>query len=201
MSPGAEHAPESEEEALMLAGKPYLASDQHLVNLRARCRKYIQKYNTLIIPDQLEEATELLKELTEGRTAVEKVFIEPPFRCDGRNLRFGKNVYMNFGCVILDCAKVTFGDNVLLAPNVQIYAATHPLDHIERRGRELAYEITIGDDVWIGGGAIILPGVTIGSRSVVGAGSVVTKSVPEDVVVAGNPARVIRHIKQSTTAA
>ncbi|KAI8802179.1 trimeric LpxA-like protein [Cladochytrium replicatum] len=208
--------PECEAEALMQAGKPYDGSDPFLTSLRSRARKVLHKYNSLILPDQWDEGMDVLRELVDGRSEIDRVFIEPPFRCDisfilgsvllmnrfspvkkGRNLRFGKNIYLNFGCVVLDCGKVTFGDNVMLAPNVQIYAASHPLDAIQRRGPELALPVTIGDDVWIGGGAIILPGITIGSRSVVAAGAVVTKKVPEDVVVAGNPAKVIRELQKS----
>lgn len=124
----------------------------------------------------------------------EGVWIEPPFHCDyGSNIILGDKVYFNFNCVILDCAAVTIGSNVCFGPAVQIYTATHPLNAIERRaGLEFAKSIEIADDVWIGGGAIICPGVRIGARSVIGAGSVVTRDVPADVIAAGNPCRALR---------
>jgi maltose O-acetyltransferase len=125
------------------------------------------------------------------------VWIEPPFFCDyGSNIRMGDRVFFNFNCVILDPGLVTIGSDVQLGPAVQIYTATHPLGHAARRaGPELAKPVTIGSDVWVGGGAIILPGVTIGARSVIGAASVVTADVPEGVLAAGNPCRVIRTIE------
>lgn len=122
-------------------------------------------------------------------------YLEPPFRCDyGANITLGKNFYANFNCVVLDVAPVVIGDNVLFAPNVQIYTAGHPLDVKSRveEGIEFGTPITIGNNVWLGGGVIVCPGVTIGDNSVIGAGSVVTKDVPANVVAAGNPCRVIR---------
>ena len=123
-------------------------------------------------------------------------WIEPPFYCDyGRNITLGDRVYFNFHCVVLDCAAVTIGSDVFFGPGVQVYAATHPLDHVERKsGRELARPVTIESDVWVGGGAILCPGVRVGARSVIGAGSVVTRDVPEGVFAAGNPCRVIRDL-------
>ncbi len=120
--------------------------------------------------------------------------IEPDFRCDfGFNILAGDNLFMNFGCVLLDCAPITIGDNVLIGPGVHMYAATHPVDPaVKATGRELAFPITIGSDVWIGGHATICPGVTIGDGAVIGAGSVVTKDVPPRTVVAGNPAMPLR---------
>ncbi len=120
--------------------------------------------------------------------------IEPPFFCDyGTNITLGKKVFMNFNCVVLDVAPVQIGDFVLLGPAVQIYTATHPLQAAQRRlGLESGKKIIIGPDVWIGGGAIICPGVSIGARSVIGAGSVITKDIPEDVFAAGNPCQVRR---------
>lgn len=123
------------------------------------------------------------------------VCLEPPFRCDyGTNIYLGEKVYFNFDCVILDVCEVRIGNNVFIAPGVHIYAATHPLDAELRRTQEFGKPVTIGNDVWIGGKAVICPGVTVGDRSVIGAGSVVTKDVPSDVVVAGNPAKVIRRL-------
>lgn len=121
--------------------------------------------------------------------------IEAPIFCDvGAHIYVGDNFFANAGCCLLDVAEIRIGHNVFFAPNVQLYTATHPLDHLERRSAESGRPIVIGDDVWIGGNAVVLPGVRIGSRCVVGAGSVVTKDVPSDVVVAGNPARVIRQL-------
>ncbi|PNW77847.1 hypothetical protein CHLRE_10g454150v5 [Chlamydomonas reinhardtii] len=125
-------------------------------------------------------------------------FIEPPFRCDyGYNITVGSDVYMNFNCCVLDCNKVTIGSRVLFGPNVQIYTAAHPLAGSLRngtKGPEYALPISIGDDVWVGGGAIVLPGVSIGNGSVVGAGAVVTRNVEPYTVVAGNPARLVRRL-------
>ncbi|RYZ22021.1 MAG: sugar O-acetyltransferase, partial [Chitinophagaceae bacterium] len=120
--------------------------------------------------------------------------IQAPFYCDyGTNISIGENVFFNFNCVVLDVAPVRIGNRTLIGPAVQIYTATHPMDAATRAlGLEAGAPVTIGDDVWIGGGAIILPGVTIGDRSVIGAGSVVTKDVPPDVFAAGNPCRVVR---------
>lgn len=175
----------------MLAGELYLASDPELLAARLRTRQRLVAYNASR-PDEAERRRLLLAELF-GRLDG-KVEIEPPFFCDyGENIRAGDNLYMNFNCVVLDCAAVTFGSNVLLGPAVQIYAATHPTDPAVRRsGRELAAPVTIGDDVWIGGGAIICPGVTIGSGTSIAAGSVVVRDLPSGVVAAGNPCRVIR---------
>ncbi|KAG2449522.1 hypothetical protein HYH02_005664 [Chlamydomonas schloesseri] len=147
----------------------------------------------------MESRTRVLTQLLGGLNAASPPFIEPPFRCDyGYNITVGSDVYMNFNCCILDCNRVTIGNRVLFAPNVQVYAATHPLDgHVRNgtQGPEYALPISIGDDVWVGGGAIILPGVSIGSGSVVGAGSVVTRNVEPYTVVAGNPACLIRRLK------
>ena len=121
-------------------------------------------------------------------------YIEPNFFCDyGYNIELGKNFYANHHCIILDAAKVSIGDDVLLGPGVQIYTVTHPLDAAQRKtGLEKGVAVTIGNSVWVGGGAIILPGVSIGEGAVVAAGAVVTKDVPAYVVVAGNPAKVIK---------
>ena len=137
---------------------------------------------------------ELLKRLL-GKTG-ENLIIEPPFACDyGYNIEVGENFYANVNLVILDGAKVRIGDNAFIAPNVGIYTAGHPLDASDRnKGLEYAYPITIGDNVWIGAGAIILPGVTIGDNVVIGAGSVVTKDIPACSLAVGNPCRVIRKI-------
>jgi maltose O-acetyltransferase len=128
-------------------------------------------------------------------------FVEPPFFCDyGTNTSIGDHFYANTGCIFLDSAPVTIGDRVLFGPAVQLLAVTHPLDaKLRAQGLEHAEPIAIGDDAWLGGGVIVLPGVTIGDRAVVGAGSVVTRDVPADTVVAGNPARVIRSLEEART--
>ena len=125
----------------------------------------------------------------------ESAEIQPPFFCDyGSNIRLGAHVFFNFSCVVLDVCEVTVGDFTLFGPAVQIYTATHPMNARLRRSRELGKPVEIGADVWVGGGAIILPGVKIGSRTVIGAGSVVTRDVPEDVLAAGSPCRVLGQI-------
>lgn len=181
------------EKEKMLAGELYLASDPELTQERLEARLFLKKFNDSS-PEETDLRTELLQKLV-GR-AGENFWIEPPFSCDyGYNIQVGEDVFFNFNCVILDVTPVTLGDRVLVGPNVQFYAATHPMDFKVRGSLlESGQPIQIGDDVWIGGGAIICPGVTIGSRSVIGAGSVVTKDIPEGVFAAGNPCKVIRHL-------
>lgn len=177
----------------MLLGELYDPNDPELVLARQQARNAIADFNRT----RSEEAEKRQLMLAQLLHAVgTNVYIEPPFFCDyGSNIRLGDNVYLNFNCVILDPARITIGDNVMIAPNVQIYTATHPIDHQERNaGLELAKEITVGSDVWIGGGSILCPGVTVGARSVIGAGSVVTRDIPDDVVAVGNPCRVLRSI-------
>jgi maltose O-acetyltransferase len=179
----------------MLSGELYNASDPVLASERRRARNLLKELNDSW-DDQQDRRAEILRQLF---CAVgSNLWIEPPFYCDyGSNIFLGDNVYFNFNCVILDPARVEIGNNVLVGPNVQIYTATHPLDPAQRRQLlEYAREIRIGSDVWIGGGAILCPGVSIGARSVIGAGSVVTKDVPEGVLAAGNPCRVIREVRQ-----
>jgi maltose O-acetyltransferase len=172
----------------MVTGELYDALDPELVSARARARELLGRFNTAPHRSLLED---LLS--TVGTDAV----TEPPFHCDyGFNISLGERFYANVGCVFLDCAPISIGDRTLLGPAVQLYAATHPLDAETRRlGLEYALPISIGDDVWLGGGAIVLPGVAIGDRAVVGAGSVVTSDVPADTVVAGNPARAVRSLE------
>lgn len=182
------------EKQKMLAGEPYNAWDEELYSARIACRKTLQKLNNSI-PDT-QDWRDAINELIPNSS---EAFLEPPFRCDyGSNIKVGKNFYANFNCVVLDVAEVIIGDNVLLAPNVQLYTAGHPLDVQGRveEGVEFGLPITIGDNVWLGGGAIVCPGVTIGNNSVIGAGSVVTKDIPDNVLAAGNPCRVIRPIEQ-----
>ncbi|MCE9683699.1 sugar O-acetyltransferase [Halomonas alkalisoli] len=182
------------EKAKMLAGELYDPRDVELQRERRLARLLIKAFNDSC-DDQWRERKRLLLELFD--TMGKGTFIEPPFYCDyGGNISLGERVFFNFNCVILDVAQVTIGNHVLFGPGVQVYTATHPLDAEQRRsGLEAAKPITIGDDVWIGGGAILSPGVTIGARSVIGAGSVVTKDIPADVFAGGNPCRVIRSLE------
>ncbi|HZW09607.1 MAG TPA: sugar O-acetyltransferase [Phycisphaerales bacterium] len=177
----------------MIAGELYRPADAELAALRLRARRLCDEFNRSG-PEQTERRTWLVRELF-GQIG-ERFEIEPDFRCDyGWNIFAGENLFMNFGCVVLDVCPVRLGDNAFLAPGVHIYAATHPLDPAERAsGVELGRPVTIGSDVWIGGHATICPGVTVGDAAVIGAGAVVTRDVEARTVVAGNPARVIRRV-------
>lgn len=181
------------EKEKMLAGEPYNASDPTLVAERLRARALCQKLSLLPVDASTQERMEILQELFGTSTDVE---ITPPFYCDyGRNIELGRSVYFNFNCVILDVAKVKIGDNVLFGPAVQIYTALHPMQAQKRRqGLESGKPVTIGNDVWIGGNVVLCPGVTIGHETVIGAGSVVTRDIPQGVFAAGNPCRVIRQL-------
>ena len=179
----------------MLAGDWYVSADPALVAARVRARQLVHRYNSSL--PSLEprgDRRALLEELLGacGRD----VTIEPPFHCDyGDNISLGDEVFMNFQCVLLDCAAITIGAQAQLGPAVQLYTATHPMDAAERAsGIEAAHPITIGARAWIGGGTIVLPGVTIGHDTVVGAGSVVTRDLPAGVVAVGNPCRVLRDV-------
>jgi len=172
--------------------------DLQLIEERDRCKELYFEYNNLP-PSRKEDRKALIKKLL-GKTG-ESFLIEQPFYCDyGYNIEIGKNFFANMGLTILDEAKVTLGDNVFIAPHVGIYTAGHPLD-VERRNRGLEYArpVTIGNNVWLGAHVCILPGVTIGDNAVIGAGSVVTKDIPANVLAAGNPCRVIREITQEET--
>ena len=175
----------------MLAGLPYKAWLDGLAEERLLCKKKVYQFNQLP-PDQRERVPELLKDLL-GKTG-ENIMIEAPFHCDyGWNIEVGENFFANYNLVILDVGKVTIGDNVQIAPNVSIYTAGHPLHPDSRNsGYEYGIPITIGDNVWIGGNTVILPGVTVGDNAVIGAGSVVTKDIPAGVIACGNPCRVVR---------
>ena len=166
----------------MLAGELYDPSDPELSAARDRARAMLARYNA-------ERDSAVLSTLL-GRVG-DDTTVEPPFYCDyGSNISVGERFYANAGCVFLDCAAIEIGDYVLLGPGVHLYTATHPAEtSLRRRGLELAKPITIGNDVWLGGGTIVLPGITIGERAIVGAGSVVTRNVLDDTTVAGNPAR------------
>jgi maltose O-acetyltransferase len=180
------------EEEKMLAGELYAAFEPALLAQRTRAKQLLHRLN---VTEHLftDAARQILAELLPH--AGQNLYIEPPFHCDyGHHIYCGDNVYFNVNCVVLDAAKVTIGSNVLFGPGVQLYAATHPLDTVVRRTLELAHPITIGDDCWIGGSAVICPGVTIGAGCVIGAGSVVTKDVPAYSLAVGNPARVIKSL-------
>ncbi len=182
------------EKEKMLSKMMYDPRDPELQADADRSRKLTRLFNTTT-EEQKQYRTELLKELF-GSTG-EHIYVEPPFRCDyGSNTYIGENFYANFDCIILDVAKVTIGKNCLLGPRVCIYTPCHPIDPDERNtGREYGLPVTIGDNVWIGGSAVINPGVTIGNNVVIGSGSVVTHDIPDNVVAAGNPCKIIRPIK------
>ncbi|WP_406698182.1 sugar O-acetyltransferase [Singulisphaera sp. Ch08] len=178
----------------MLAGELYDPLDPDLCAARDRSRDLCQELNATREAQQ-EERRRILRELFGA--GGESVWMQPPFFCDyGSNILLGERVFFNFNCVVLDVALVRIGDYTLFGPSVQIYTATHPLNHELRRKQEFAKPIEIGSDVWVGGAAILCPGVKIGSRSVIGAGSVVTRDIPEGVFAAGNPCRVIREITE-----
>jgi maltose O-acetyltransferase len=182
------------EKQKMLDGELYNALDKELSDDRTTTRLLIKKLNETA-ENEPELRAEALKQLIPH--AAEELWIQPPFFCDyGYNIKIGKKVFFNFNCIVLDVTYVTIGDRTMFGPAVQIYTATHPLDFKERAsGLEYAKPINIGEDVWVGGGTIICPGVTIGDRTVIGAGSVVTKDLPSDVFAAGNPCKVIRNLK------
>lgn len=184
------------EKEKMLKGLLYDANyDEELLKEREACKELCYDFNQLR-PSQVEEQTALIKRLF-GKTK-EHFTITAPFWCDyGYNIEIGENFYTNHNCVILDGAKVVFGDNVFIAPNCGFYTAGHALDVEQRnQGLEYAYPITVGDNVWIGGGVQVMPGVTIGSDTVIGAGSLVNKDIPTGVLAAGNPCRVIRKLTE-----
>ena len=186
------------EKEKMLSGELYVSSDPELLRERLLVRKLCHHINS-ISPTEFElRKDELLTELFGYKTSA---VITPPFYCDyGNNIQLGENVYFNFNCVVLDVVKIKIGNNVLFGPNVQLLAASHPIDVQQRNaGLEYGREITIGDNVWVGGGAIVCPGVNIGSHAVIGAGSIVTKDIPESVVVGGNPCKIIRRLTYLTS--
>ena len=169
-------------------------SDRAVMEEQKRTRKILHRLNT-VDPSDFDEIGRLVKELF-GKS--DKAFVNPPFYCDyGFHIETGKNFFANYNCTIIDVARVTIGDNCQFAPNVSIYTAGHPV-HPDSRNSLYEYGIgvSIGDNVWIGGNCVILPGVTIGSNTVIGAGSVVTKDIPDWVVAAGNPCKVIRKITE-----
>lgn len=175
----------------MLAGEDYLADDSELMADALRARRLTHAYNTTA-PDDQDERDRILTELLEY--VGDEVRIRPPFQVDyGQHLSIGARTFANFGLIVLDVAKVVIGEDCQFGPNVQLLCALHPVDPEPRRAKwESGKPITIGDNVWLGGGVIVCPGITIGNDTVVGAGAVVTKDLPAGVVAVGNPARVIR---------
>ncbi len=170
-------------------------SDDTVIEEQKACRRILQRLNTVDRSD-FDEIGKIVKELF-GKS--EDAFINPPFYCDyGSHIEVGKNFFANYNCTIIDVAKVTIGDNCQMAPNVSIYTAGHPLHPVSRNSLyEYGVSVTIGDNVWIGGNTVIMPGVHIGNNTVIGAGSVVTKDIPDWVVAAGNPCRVIKQITEA----
>jgi maltose O-acetyltransferase len=177
----------------MLAGDPYIADDPEIGEQSAAALDLMAAYNATTVR-QAPLRRQLLEELL--GSVGESTEIRPPFYVDyGSHIRIGARCFANFGLVALDVAAITIGDDVQMGPNVQLLTPTHPVEPGPRRDKwEAAQPITIGDNVWLGGGAIVLPGVTIGENTVVGAGSVVTRDLPANVVAVGNPARVIRSL-------
>lgn len=177
----------------MLSGELYNALDPKLAEERMRTRMLILALNETR-EDEAEKRKNILGELMPNADA--SLWLQPPFYCDyGYNMHIAEGVFFNFNCIVLDVMTVKIGRRTLFGPNVQIYTATHPVDYKERAsGLEFAKPVSIGEDVWIGGSAVICPGVNIADRTVIGAGSVVTKDIPSDVFAAGNPCRVIRKL-------
>lgn len=187
------------EKKKMLNGELYLSFGDELLNERQHAKALLFEFNNLH-PSKIDERNEIIKSLF-GFVG-ENFFIEPPFRADyGYNIHWGNRSYSNYNLTILDCAKVTIGDDVLIAPNVNLFTAGHPINVEERiSGFENAFPITIKDRVWIGGGVTINPGVTIGENTIIGSGSVVTKDIPANVIAAGNPCRVLRPLTKEELA-
>ena len=184
-----------DEKEKMLAGKLYDANyNEDLMKERLMVKDKCFEYNN-IKPSKIEERTEIMKQIL-GKTG-NQFLIEQPFICDyGYNIEVGENFYSNHNLVILDANKVKFGDNVFIAPNCGFYTAGHPLDYETRnKGLEYAKPIEVGNNVWIGGNVVVLPGVKIGDNVVIGAGSIVTKEIPSNSVAVGNPCRVIKELK------
>jgi maltose O-acetyltransferase len=178
----------------MLAGELYDPFDPELVSGRGRARDLCQALNATRESD-VEQRRQILRDLFGA--GGDTVWMQPPFYCDyGSNIELGERVFFNFNCVVLDVCRIRIGDFTLFGPAVQIYTPMHPFNAELRRQEEFGKPIEVGSEVWVGGGAIILPGVRIGSRSVIGAGSVVTRDIPDDTFAAGNPCRVVRPITE-----
>ncbi|WP_284694000.1 sugar O-acetyltransferase [Paraclostridium ghonii] len=187
------------EKEKLLKGEFYNTRDSELISMYKNARKLINKFNTELIDNPNEILKILLGNIEEG------VWIEKPFFCDyGKHISIGENTFINYNCTFLDCNKITIGKNVLIGPGTGIYTATHPVNpreriNINKEGeapyKTYALQVKIGDNVWIGGNVSIMPGVTIGDNCVIGAGSVVTKSIPDNVLAVGNPCKVIKNIE------
>lgn len=183
------------EKEKMLAGEIYDANyDKELIEDRYKAKNLCHEFNNLK-PSDIEAREKIIKKLF-GKTG-QQILIEQNFWCDyGYNIFVGENFYMNHNCIILDAGRVEFGNNVFIAPNCAFYTAGHPIEpEIRNRGLEYAKPIKVGNNVWIGGNVTVLPGVTIGDNVTIGAGSVVVKDIPSNVVVVGNPCKVIKEIK------
>ena len=177
----------------MLAGELYDALDPGLVAARVRARDLCRALNASADAEEAGRRAILRELFGEGG---DSVWMQPPFHCDyGANIRLGERVFFNFNCIVLDVCPVSIGDYSQFGPGVQVLTPLHPLDAAQRRREEYGAPVSIGADVWVGAGALILPGVRIGSRTVIGAGSVVTRDIPDDVLAVGNPCRVIRAIE------
>ncbi len=183
------------EKEKMIKGLLYNPADDTLIEDRKNAHDLMHIFNN-IIPSDIQTIKSTLEKLLPNANS--NAYINQPFYCDyGYNIEIGKNFFANYNCTILDVSKVTIGDNVMFAPNVSIYTASHPI-HFENRnsGYEFGAEVVIGNNVWIGGNSVVLPGVTVGDNVVIGAGSVVTKNFPENCVIGGNPAKIIRKITE-----
>ncbi len=182
------------EKQKMQDGSLYNADDEELIQERLKAKEVLYKYNQTA-PSDRKGQERIISGLLGGHG--DNLRIVAPFYCDyGYNIHVGNNFFANFGCTILDGAEVHIGNNVFLGPNVNIYTATHPLDAESRnQGLEYAYPVTIGDNVWVGGNVVINPGISIGKNSVIGSGSVVTKDIPDHVLAAGNPCRIIKYLQ------
>ena len=186
------------EKEKMIAGKVYKCLDEELSTALRKAKQLCHKYNDIFFEDEAA-AKKIIDELLQAEHNDGYCVFTPPLWCDyGFNVKVGKNFYSNHNLVILDCAEVTFGDNVFVGPNCGFYTAIHPIDaHQRNTGIELAKPIKVGSDVWFGGGVTVLPGVTIGDNVVIGAGSVVVKDIPSGVVAVGNHCKPIRKITEA----
>ncbi len=182
------------EKEKIIDGEPYLLGDENLKKDRRKAKNLLHRLNVTEFR-VTKNARLIISELIPNTGT--NLYIEPPFFCDyGYNIFCGDNVFFNVNCVVLDENKVTIGSNVFIGPGVQLYTASHPLDTMTRRTHKISKPITIGNDCWIGGNAIILPGVTVGNGCVIGAGSVVTKNIPDNSMAVGNPAKVIKKLNK-----